>query len=300
MISIIMPTYNRFDIVQETIHKTIAINSPIEFELIVVNDGEPLPFTITHPTLSIFKNPKKGASTARNFGAALAKYDILFFIDDDMWITAESLSAIDKLHKSLFFEKKCVNLNWQYPDALIQKMKQEKVGRYLLQANYHTMEGRSKLQLDPSQALISTISMGSCSFVIQKSVFNAIGKYNEQILFQGEDIELSKQLKAHTIAIFTYVPITCFHNQQDRLNIQGWLDRDKRGYESQFKFSKKEVAISPLKLMVYTGLSPFFSLILILFHAMPNNTVFDKITFKLIGMMTAINYYKAWRNAPKN
>ena len=47
MISIIMPTYNRFDIVQETIHKTIAINSPIEFELIVVNDGEPLPFTIT-------------------------------------------------------------------------------------------------------------------------------------------------------------------------------------------------------------------------------------------------------------
>ncbi len=84
MISIILPTFNRFEIVRETILKIIDIKTDIRFEVIVVNDGEALPFTISHPRLSILKNPKRGAASARNFGATHSKFDLLFFIDDDM------------------------------------------------------------------------------------------------------------------------------------------------------------------------------------------------------------------------
>ena len=94
MISIIIPTYNRFLILEETILKTLSIQTNIEYEIIIVNDGKALPFAINNPKISLFKNPKKGAASARNYGAAQAKYTILFFIDDDMWITAESLNQI--------------------------------------------------------------------------------------------------------------------------------------------------------------------------------------------------------------
>ena len=60
MISIIMPTYNRFEIAKETIEKIASLSTNILFELIVVNDGEELPFVIKQPTISIYKNPKKG------------------------------------------------------------------------------------------------------------------------------------------------------------------------------------------------------------------------------------------------
>ena len=53
MISIIMPTYNRFEIVRETIQKTLAISGNVDFEVIVVNDGEELPFIINHLSLII-------------------------------------------------------------------------------------------------------------------------------------------------------------------------------------------------------------------------------------------------------
>jgi hypothetical protein len=45
---------------------------------IVVNDGAELPFTIEHPLLTVLKNPKRGAASARNYGATHAKYSIYF------------------------------------------------------------------------------------------------------------------------------------------------------------------------------------------------------------------------------
>ena len=190
MISIIMPTYNRFDIAKETIEKISSITTSIPFELIVVNDGDELPFEINKPNISIYKNPKKGASSARNFGASKVKYDLLFFIDDDMWITAESLDAIDSLNQSDFFKTKCALLNWQYPESLILQMQEQKIGRYLLNANYHTLEGRLQQKVNTNEPLMQIASIGSGSFVIHKMLFEQAGKYDDTILFQGEDIDL--------------------------------------------------------------------------------------------------------------
>ena len=294
MISIIIPTYNRFQILEETLQKVLALETAIPYEVIVVNDGLDLPFTIQDAKLKIYKNPKRGASSARNFGAANAQYSILFFIDDDMWVSEESIAAIAQLQQQSFFETKCVNLNWMYPKSLTDLMQHKKIGRYLLRANYHTLEGRSKIIIDQSQTMTPVNAMGSCSFVIGKSLFMSIGKYNENITFQGEDIELSKKLNEINIPIFLYTPITCYHNQKDRLDIDGFLDRDRRGYISQFQNKNKHATHHWIKQLIYTCLIPFNFLFMLLFKLLPNNSVFDFITFKTIGILSSIVYFKAW------
>lgn len=294
MISIIMPTYNRFDVVKETIQKAIAAADGIDSELIVVNDGKDLPFSITHPKLSIFKNPQKGVAYARNFGAAKSKYPILFFIDDDMWITKESIDSLQSLYENHFFQRSCVVLNWEYPAALQEKMKSEKIGRYLLSANYHTLEGRAKIIVDHRQLLFKVTSIGSGSFAISKNVFNEIGGYNENITFQGEDIELSQALNRLGISIFLYTPVTCLHNQKDRLDLNGLLDRERRGYESQFKNNRTSAKINKIKLLVFICLMPLEHIIEWLFQKVPNTPTFDRLNFRLTGILTSIVYYKAW------
>ncbi len=295
-----MPTYNRFEIAKETIEKIASISTFVVFELIVVNDGNDLPFEIDSSLISIFKNPKKGASTARNFGASKAKYEILFFIDDDMWITAESIAAVDSLGQSNFFETNCALLNWQYPDTLVQQMSQQKIGRYLLRSEYHTLEGRLKQTVNKNEPLIKISSIGSGSFAISKKLFEQVGKYDETILFQGEDIDLSNKINAQKVNIFLYTNVTCFHNQKDRLDVDGFLDREKRGYESQFqkmKLSQKKISVNPIKKIIFTILIPFFTVIKFIFNKLPNSNAIDKITFRLIGILSSITYFKALRNA---
>lgn len=294
MISIVIPTYNRFDIIRETLDKIMHLQSVAAFEIIVVNDGNPLPFEIKHSDVSIYKNPKRGAASARNFGASKAKYEILFFIDDDMWITKESIDSLQSLYENHFFQRSCVVLNWEYPADLQEKMKSEKIGRYLLSANYHTLEGRAKINVDHRQLFFKVTSIGSGSFAISKNVFNEIGGYNENITFQGEDIELSQALNRFGISIFLYTPVTCLHNQKDRLDLNGLLDREQRGYESQFKNNRASAKINKIKLLVFICLMPLEHIIQWLFHKVPNTPTFDRLNFRLTGILTSIVYYKAW------
>jgi glycosyltransferase involved in cell wall biosynthesis len=299
MISIILPTYNRFEIVRETIQKIISIKTDILFEIIVVNDGAELPFTIEHPLLTVLKNPKRGAASARNYGASHAKFSILFFIDDDMWITENSLIAIRKLSENGFLNTNCVLLNWRYPDELIQKMSQNKIGRYLLHADYHKLEGRLHQKIDDHVSLLKINSVGSGSFVINKLLFDSIGQYNESFVFQGEDIELSEKLLQNKTGIYLYTQLTCFHNQKDRLDINEFTDRDYRGYLSQFKNNSSSPKPAILKQLFFTLLLPFNHIIRYLFNQIPNNSAFDRITFRIIGILSSIAYFKALYHARK-
>ncbi len=299
MISIILPTYNRFEIVRETIQKIISIKTDILFEIIVVNDGAELPFTIEHPLLTVLKNPKRGAASARNYGATHAKYSILFFIDDDMWITENSLIAIRQISENGFLNANCVLLNWRYPEELIQKMSQNKIGRYLLKADYHKLEGRLHQKIDEHVSLLKINSVGSGSFVINKLLFDSIGQYNESFVFQGEDIELSEKLLKNKTGIYLYTQLTCFHNQKDRLDINEFTDRDYRGYLSQFKNNSLSPKPAILKQLFFTLLLPFNNIIRYLFNQIPNNTAFDRITFRIIGILSSIAYFKALYHARK-
>src|SRR3990167_10378072 len=87
MISIVIPTYNREQILKWTLaefDKQTVHHSA--FEIIIVNDGgEPVlihPFDYNYH-VSYYEKSNNGPASARNFGAEKANYDTVLFIGDD-------------------------------------------------------------------------------------------------------------------------------------------------------------------------------------------------------------------------
>jgi glycosyltransferase involved in cell wall biosynthesis len=87
-VSVVIPTYNRRDLVREAIASATA-QSYADFEVIVVDDGS------ADGTAEVVRQfagiryvcqPNRGVSAARNAGAALARGELLAFLDsDDLW-----------------------------------------------------------------------------------------------------------------------------------------------------------------------------------------------------------------------
>jgi glycosyltransferase involved in cell wall biosynthesis len=85
--SVVVPTYNRSEMLPRAIHSVLA-QSVTDFELIVVDDGssdntESVAKSITDHRLRYVRQENRGLSAARNFGVAHAKGQWVTFLDDD-------------------------------------------------------------------------------------------------------------------------------------------------------------------------------------------------------------------------
>lgn len=105
-VSVIIPTFNR----AHSLHRILGSLSrqalPLsEFEVIIVDDGstdltpgiaaEPRPISIKY-----HRQENKGSAAARNAGADLATGKVLVFLDDDMIVDPDYLSALQKEHRA--------------------------------------------------------------------------------------------------------------------------------------------------------------------------------------------------------
>src|SRR5947207_15233453 len=87
LVSVIIPSYNRANILGETLDSVLA-QSYTEFEAIVVDDGstDRTPDVVaeyTDPRVRYFYKPNGGLSSARNFGLQLANGEFIAFLDSD-------------------------------------------------------------------------------------------------------------------------------------------------------------------------------------------------------------------------
>ena len=88
--SIVMPTFQRRDLVCDAVRALGALNYDGECEVIVVIDGSTdgtaaaLSQLSCPASLQVIEQENRGAAHARNRGAADAKGEILLFLDDDM------------------------------------------------------------------------------------------------------------------------------------------------------------------------------------------------------------------------
>ena len=62
MLSIIIPTKDRTEILKLTLQKAIEAIEGFEIEIIVVNDGNEIKEKFENPKIQYFKNPKKRLS----------------------------------------------------------------------------------------------------------------------------------------------------------------------------------------------------------------------------------------------
>jgi hypothetical protein len=100
-ISIIIPTYNRPDLLPRAVKSALA-QTVEDLEVIVVDDASPQPVTLPeHPRLRIIRQPvNKGGAATRNAGIEAARGRWITFVDDDdqmlPHLVAVSLAALEK------------------------------------------------------------------------------------------------------------------------------------------------------------------------------------------------------------
>jgi glycosyltransferase involved in cell wall biosynthesis len=102
MISVVIPTYNRSRLIEETIASVAAQTWP-SIEMLVVDDGstddtrERLErWRSAHPArpLRILRQHNRGPASARNRGASEAKGEFIYFIDSDDLIAPQALRLL--------------------------------------------------------------------------------------------------------------------------------------------------------------------------------------------------------------
>ncbi len=96
LISVIIPTRDRPLYLAEAVASVLS-QSYLEFELIIVNDGEmPLP-DFDDPRIRVLNSGQSGAVPARNLGIATAQGEAIAWLDDDdVWTDVDFLKTCTK------------------------------------------------------------------------------------------------------------------------------------------------------------------------------------------------------------
>ena len=305
-ISIIIVTRHREQILWETLSKALAATSGRIAEIIVVNDGDevlevPGKFA---DKIFYYNNPGYGVSVARNFGVSKATGDILFFIDDDMWINSEAIGWINEFVIEEKLDAAAYILNWEYPQQLQNKLHKTKVGRYIRASNYTSLWGRLHMgRRQPTCGIYPYSSVGSGSLVISKEMFNRIGGYTKELTFQGEDEDISQRLREQNIPIYLVFDVTLHHNHVDRLEVKNFLRRTYDGFGSEFIAIKKGLKLKVAE-RSYGGFSGLvFELCrkteqawIFILKVLPNTSLLHPFSNRLIGALGGLQRYKQWKN----
>lgn len=303
-ISIIIATRNRQSILWPSVDKAIAAIEGMLVEIIIINDGDQplnIPPSLQH-NINCYDNPSRGVSAARNYGVLKSSGSILFFVDDDMWINKKAIHWVVNYMSNAQNHFAVYNLNWEYPPELNNKLTHAKVGRFILQSNYNTMWGRMHEQgLQPSSGLYLFDTIGSCSLVMHQQIFRTLQGYNESLIFQGEDVDLSFRINKYSIPIYCVFDTTLHHNHEDRLELGTYLERIKYGYQAQF-LAEKTGYIAPSvfefnnwTILVFEFFRKSEKGWIGLYNLIPNRKFFDACTNRLTGLLSGLQRYKQWR-----
>lgn len=298
--SIIIPTKNRDKILEQTL--TFAIKATQQFcvEFLIINDGvkeiqlsEDIKSKIT-----VYKNPKSGVAAARNFGASKSTADHLIFMDDDMLMQTDNLSALQPIITT--HSNSCINLNWVYPSTLSEQINKTQFGRYLAYYGFTSLKGWCTGLNWNDNELFEVNGITSQFLYIPKSVWKSVNGYNENFPHAGfEDHDFAARLKKNAVKFYIYPKSLVFHNEADRVEPKSWLARKMRGGETRryaVEAGYKTLALEYnfIKTLIYKlciAVKPFLFFILTL---IPNIRIFDKVYFSLINLLLGAHSFEGY------
>jgi len=181
--SIIVPTYNRADLIKKTLDSLLAQQYE-HYEIIVVDDGstdntEEIVGAIKDPRITYYKKNNAERAAARNFGAAKAKGDFVNFFDsDDIALPNHLSEAAIVLSKQDNIDWFHLAYAWANPDAVVFK-----------EVNRFTGETLNKIMASGNPL--------SCNGVfIKKEIISKHPFNEERALSASEDYELWCRLAA--------------------------------------------------------------------------------------------------------
>lgn len=299
-LSIIIPTFERADVFKRTLETTIKAIKGFNIEIIVINDSSiDIEANNSCEHLTILTNPKKGAASARNFGAASAKGSILLFVDNDVLISRSNIIRIIELNSIL--PNSCFNFFWFYPPDLIAQLPASSFGRYLLKNLVFSNISRLG-RLSNDSTIMEVDGIASYFFSISKKNFEIVGGYEEKIPKAGvEDMIISKKLKENNIKMFFSYEDVVYHNEADRIklvNMMGIYNSHSitRKIGVSIGYKEFDLNLSPSKKTFYQLLLPIKSIIYRLTIAMPNWAALDFVYFKMVSILLGLSSYEGYYN----
>ena len=299
-ISIIIPTHNRAEIFNECLNSVLESIST-EDEIIVINDFKNAKLRIDeHPQISIYDNPKQGVASARNLGASIATGKVLLFIDDDMLINKNALDkCLAALHET---NNSVINSDWIYPPTETERLKKIQFGRFLINSNFTSLEGWCAPMKWEKHALLLNSGITSQFLMLYKSDYLESGGYNDAFPFAGfEDYDLGVKLMKNGLKCYINTNCIVFHNEIDRMTLEGYLDRKFRGAITRQKavelgYTELKIDYSKRKELLYRLLAKIERPLRTSLKIIPNLKILDGIYNFVIKKLIGINIFNGYYN----
>lgn len=181
-VSVIIPTFNRMDLIPETICSVLAQTFE-DFEILVIDNGSSdntaeVVKKINDPRIRYYWQEPSGAPAhPRNAGLRMARGEYICFLDsDDLWLP-------DKLESQLRLFKQHPDLKWVYSKT---DFFEHETGQTIGKKNSVTYH-----KGDICGELIKSNFIASPTPLVKRSVFEEVGGFNEKAtFFAREDWEL--------------------------------------------------------------------------------------------------------------
>lgn len=274
MISIIIPTYNRPQLLKERALKSALAQTYKDIEIIVVDDGSTEPYDVKG--VRYFKpwEKNRGGSAARNYGVSQAKGNYIVFIDDDNELDPTFIEKTLPVFKENMWVSAVTT------------------GRYIKSE----LSGESKAM--PTINKFPGIDWG---WLIDRAVFNEV-QYDETI-WGDEDADFGIQFCKH----FTYTVVpeylqtayapnaedevssNTFPNKRRLLGLKNFLNKNLKEYKdpNERRYILRLAGRNYLRARKYFEADLFF---IKSFMAVPNWRTFKHLFFALFGW-NVYNWY---------
>lgn len=209
-VSIIIPTFNRWDALSQTLDALADLDYPRAlWEAIVVDDGsqEDIPGSVrrwlekTGAPVRVLRQENAGPAAARNRGAATAKGPILIFIDNDIIAPPD-------------FIRQHVQTLRENPDCwIVGRLKHPDQLRSTPFGRYRDRLFESFHHLHPPDRVSECAGMSTANLSLHKNEFERLGGFDESFtIASSEDWELAYRARQSGIRVLYHPQIVVLHN----------------------------------------------------------------------------------------
>jgi GT2 family glycosyltransferase len=230
--SVVVPTFNRPEVLATTLEALLALDAPRPLEVIVVDNAaedstREVVATVTRraPFVRYVSEPEGGAATARNHGASLARGRWLLFCDDDIVpVQTDHLARHLRLHQA--HPGSLGAGAWTFSPELRQALSANPFGRFRINLEEGFSGEIEGHPIGPDQMALQFIS--ACNLSLERSLFTELEGFDDAFDFAGaedQDLSIRARRAGHLLVYDRSIEV---HHNDRWLSLREFGTREER------------------------------------------------------------------------